>query len=343
MKKLRQFLLLFFFLCIVVLLVVLIYHIRIERLPFHLAFYSACKDLLYVIPVNGAISVLWSLVFKSPIDIQFPVRDSTLNFKIVMFVFIMLFSTFMFQEWFIPKLYDFVKLTEVLKEKNLKGVRIRDDSGADFKMSEFNRLVYMPVRRNIAFSTGNSYVYFEKMYDGNGAYYVEGFRFIAYTKGEEIDYIISSSYAKIVGYLLYAVNPIYYQYSNGQFSTAKKISGIKKIVLMYNPSGIYSLADEATGSIVSLIDVALNSDYVLNSRVSFYRVGNVVFNRIAYYLIIIFMMILSSAFGMAFRNRRLLQGDYIQTAAFYLLSLFMVVLYYDTLIAFLNFLYGFFI
>jgi hypothetical protein len=266
--------------------------------------------------------------------------ERTLNFKITVFLLLVAAGTFILQEFALPSMYDNISYGEKLKMTGFKAAP-GDTTGENFSMSEFSQTGSMKSRNNIAFSTGNSYIYFEKMFDGRGSYYVEGFSFISYNSNKELDFVITSDNAKIVSDLIYMVNPVYFDYYRGAVYTVKRINGIKKIVLAYRPAGIFALSSDAVPDTVSLVNVFLYSDFAFNSGVNFYRLGNIVFDRVSYYIILFLMMILASTFGAAFRNMRLVSRDYLQTAAFYAVSFFIVALVYDSLSQAVNLIYSF--
>lgn len=246
-----------------------------------------------------------------------------------------------FQELAVPRLYDSAGLQSNLKTEHLSAkIKIRDTSGSKFLISEFDNLKYMSVKKDIAFSMGTSYVYFQKMYNGNGCYYIEGFRLIAYTPKKQIDYIVTAEKAKLIDTDLYAVSPLYYNYSGGKFSNTRKISGIKMIPIVYDADGIFALSSEASSKIASLFEIFRYNDYVYSSKINFFHLGNIVYNKIAYYIALIFLLIITASFGVAFRNLRQLYRDYLQAACFYVLSAAAVALVYDTLASIINMIYG---
>lgn len=255
-------------------------------------------------------------------------------------MFLVILSAFLYREAAIPAMYDFISYNEMLKSRGIVlKTPVKDTTGDKFSISEFDNLGAMKVRSGIAFSTGTSYIYFNKMYDGNGAYYVEGFRFINYKEGKEPDFIISARYAKIFEDFIYVVNPYYYEFSGRAVKTAKQIRGIKIIVLPYRPSGIFALSAVDVPESISLIKVFYYNDYVFNSGLSSPALSNIIFNRLGYYIILVLMLIICSTFGSAFKNMRSLNREYLQTAAFYLISFFMVSLCYDTLAQVVNMIY----
>ncbi len=341
MKKLNSFIGLFIVITLFITVLSLFYYLRFEKITSLWLFYSICNELIFTMPVSASLSILWPLVFRDRSEVNNPVSRSAVPFNATVFMFIIMALAFLFQEFGIPKIYNWISFHETLKSKGITNpVAVKDTTGEKFSLSEFNQVNYMPVKYNIAFTSGNSFIYFDKMYDGSGAYYVEGFRFFGFTGNKQLDYIITADYAKIVDDILYAVNPMFHQYSKGTPASSKRINGVKNIIMIYQPAGIYALSSESSSGPVSLIDVFLYNDYVFNSGINFFHIGNIIFNKIAYYIILIFMMVLSSTFGSAFKNQRLLHREYIQTASFYIISFFIITLCYDTLAAAVNMIYS---
>src|SRR5208283_4828735 len=147
-----------------------------------------------------------------------------------------------------------------------------------------------------AFSMGNSYVYFGKMFNGNGSYYIFNLRIVSYNPNMMLDNIISADRAKIYEDEILAVSPYYFTFSGNRYAGGRQLYGIKKIPLLYSADGIYNLSSESTGKVASLADVFLNSEYVFSSKINFFHLGNIIFNKISYYIILAFMMILASSF-----------------------------------------------
>lgn len=341
MRKFNSFFGYFILLSIFIIIISAVFHVKIEKMDGIWILYYTSLDLLNYIPVITGLCILWPLVFRSKSDIQNPVSNTTLGFFVIMFIFIIMGGVFAFQELAVPKLYEFISHQAMLKEKNLNmKVKFTDVTGVKFSMAEFNNLKYLPVKNDIAFSMGKSYAYFQKMYNGSGSYYIEGFRLIAYNSKNQLDYIVAAEYGKISEGDLYAVNPVYYEYRGGIFSKTQKITGIKKIPIVYDANGIYALSSESTAKIAGLIDIFMYNDYVYDSKINFFHLGNIVFNKIAYYISLIFVLIICASFGAAFQNLRPLYREYFQTACFYVLSALSVALLYDTLVAVVNMIYG---
>lgn len=341
MKKLNSFILNFLLLSFFVILLSAVFHIRFEKVAQIWLLSTVGQDLLFFLPVNAALSVLWALVIRDKSEAQAPVSKATQSFMIIVYFFIILGAAFILQEVGIPKLYQNALYQADLKSKKivLKS-KITDTTGTKFSMKEFEQVRKMPVRENIAFSMGNSLVYFGKMYDGGGSFYVNQFRLIAYNNKRQLDYILTSENAKIVDDEIHSVSPMFYQYKGGELVSSRKISGIKKVPVMYGADAVYAISSEASTKMASLIDIFLYNDYVYGSKISFFHLGNIVFNKVAYYIILFFMLIIASAVGSAFRNQRLLYRDYIQTVCFFILSGFLTFAIYDTCVAAVNMIYG---
>lgn len=319
----------------------LIYHLRIEKLDGLWLIISVAQDLVIYLPPAAALSFLWGLVFRGKNESQ-PPSQAVTTFFAILYILVMISATFAFQEVLVPRLYDMASYRSMLERNKLDTkVTISDTTGAKFTMKEFANLKYMDSRENIAFYMGMNLVYFEKMYNGNGSYYVKGMRFIAFTTNGRLDYILTSENAKIADNNILSVSPVYYGYGrNGDIVQVKRTDGIKKIPLEYDPDALFRLTTDYKVRTASLLDVFLYSDYIFGSRLDYYRIGNLVFNKLSYYIILILLLVLAVSFGSVYRNQRPVNKDFAQAAAFYLASFFLTVLAYDILVAFSNMIYG---
>lgn len=320
----------------------IVYHIKIEKLSQFWALPYVLQDYLALFPLIAALSLLWPMVFRSKNEMQNPESPVSVNFFVVIYFFLSLGVSFAIQELAIPKLYEYAGYQDVLKTAGVKKApRIKDETGAKFTMAEFSKVRLMPRKENLAFGMGRSCVYFQKMYNGNGAYYVENFRFIAYTQKNQIEYILTADWAKIVSTELMVVNPRYFEYSGGRLVKSRKIDGIKRIALSYEPEAIYALSSESTAKVASLIDLFLYTDYVYSSKINFYHLGNLVFNKIAYYISLTLILIIIASIATVFKNQRpIVLQEYPHAAAFILLSIAGTALIYDTLAAAATMIYG---
>lgn len=342
MKKFNSFLLYLILLNVFVLVIGMIYHIRVEKLDKIWLLYRMSLDVVFFLPLNASLAIFWPLIFRDKAEMQNPISKTTLGYFTILYIFITLGIGFAFQEILVPVLYNRADYLTTLKENKLEApkVRIKDTTAEKFQAVEFNNVRFMPMKENIAFSMGNSFVYFEKMYDGSGSYYIQNFRIISYTAKKQIDYIVSGDRGKLVDGELYALSPFYFAYAGGQLSSVKRMDGIKKIPIVYDADGIFALSSEATAGIASLVDVFKYSDYIYNSKINFYHLGNIVFNKVAYYILLAVMLILAVSFGSSLRNQRQIQREYVQTGAFFIVSFALTAILYDTLVSVINMIYG---
>lgn len=339
MRKMSRYLLYLIVLTVFVTVMSGVIHFYFEKADGLWALYRIANDYLYYIPIITSLSILWPLVVKSRSEAQSP--PAAQGFFTLVYIFAVLAGSVVFQELAVPKLHGLAVDSAVVKAKNIRSLRTEPDkTGKKFSVQEFYRLSSRPSRDNIAFAMGNSYLYFQKMTDGNGAFYVTGFRMISYTPQKKLDYVLASTYAKIVDQELLAVNPVYQQYSGGKMTFSKRVSGVKSVPLIYDPAGIYALSSIGTSRSASLIDIFLYNNFVYSSKINFHQLGNSVFNKIAYYISVILILIIVSSFGSAFASRRALSRDYFQTVCFYAVSFGAVSFLYDILISVINMIYG---
>lgn len=303
--------------------------------------YSVALDFLYYIPIITSLSILWPLVIKSRKEAEAGVTPAATGFFIIVYIFGVMAGCIAFQEVAVPGLYEMAKYQSTMKQA---GIRLpkntTDKTGKKFSVSEFYNLGALPSKGNIAFAMGNSYVYFQRMYKKGGSYYVTGFRMIGYNNsGKAIEKVTASSYAKIVDDEAILVNPVVQKFSGGKLVSSGR-SGNKSVPLIYDATGIYNLSSDSSSKASSLIDIFRYNNYVYSSKINFFHVGNMVFNKIAYYISVILILILVSSFGSAFRSQRPLYRDYFQTICFYAVSFAGVAVVYDILIAIVNTVYG---
>lgn len=316
-------------------------HVIVEKKDVVWLLYSVALDYLYYIPIIASLSILWPLVIKSRKEAESGVTPAATGFFIIVYIFGVMAGCLAFQEVAVPGLYEMAKY-----QSNMKQARIRlpkqmsDRTGKKFDVSEFYNLNALPSKGNVAFAMGNSYVYFQRMYKKGGSYYVTGFRMIGYREGgKAIEEVLASTYAKIVDDEVILVNPVVQKFSGGKLVSSSR-PGKKVVTLIYDAAGIYNLSSDSTSKASSLIDIFRYNNYVLSSKVNFFHVGNMVFNKIAYYISVILILILVSSFGSAFRSQRPLTRDYFQTICFYAVSFAGVAVVYDILIAIVNTVYG---
>ena len=331
--------------CLLVLMFVivisLIYHLKVDKISQLWLLYTVAQDILQYIPLTAGLGIFWGLVIRSRDEAQNPIPISVTSINIIFYIIIMMAGSILFQELLIPKIYNMANYQMILKDNKLMDQKkIKDITGSKFTITEFNNLKYMDVKNNIAFFVGNSIIYFEKMYNGNGSYYINGFRFIAYNKKNQLDFILTSKYAKIVDNELYSVNPTFFGYTNGKLDLIKIVNSNKKIPIGYQADALYNLTSDYRIKVVSLIDIFMYNDYIYNSSINLYRLGNIVFNKLSFYITLIILLIISSITGMKFRNQRLVNKDYFLIICFYIVSTLSMFICYDILISIANMVYG---
>jgi hypothetical protein len=341
MKKFNTFVLWAILFSLIVIVFSGLYHVRIEKLSQIWLPYTIGIDLLFYLPLIAALSVLWPIVFRSKAEMQNPPSPATASFFMLLYIFVMIGAAILLQEVALPKFYENAVFQKQLKDQGLSLKRPYQDKTAEkFSMAEFDQVYRMPAKENIAFSMGNSYVHFEKMYNGGGSYYIKGAKIIAYNNKKQLDYIITAAYAKLLEGELYAVSPTYFEFRQGQLSQSKRIGGVKKIPIIYDSDGIYNLSSEGTSKMASLVDIFLYNTYVYSSKINFFHLGNIVFNKMAYYIVLAILLLIASSFGAGYKNKRPLNKEYLQAACFFVLSLFVMAFLYDSLIEAVNMIYG---
>jgi hypothetical protein len=342
MRHFTSFLANFLFLLLFVILISVFCHFRIDGQKGLWLLYSISQDLLLYLPLTAALGILWGLVVRDKSEAQLPVPVSVTTLFVILYILVMIASAFLFQELLIPKIYEQASYRDMLQDRKIEVKdKIKDTTGEKFKMSEFDKLPMMEARQNIAFMIGSSLVYFEKMYDGNGAYYIEGFRFIAYNTNQKLDYILTSRRAKWTEGEILTIDPVYTGYTSGnQISQVKTIQGIKKVPVSYSADAAFHLSSDHRVRHASLVRIFMHNDYIYGSNLNLYRIGNIVFNKIAYYIILIVLLVTASAVGMRWRNQRLVGKDFFPLVCFYVVTFLSMVLFCDILYSLANMVYG---
>jgi hypothetical protein len=325
MKKFGRYILYVILLSVFVLAVSAVNHALFEKLQLVWLFYQMAVDYLYYIPIIAGLSILWPLVIKGRSEIEASITPAATGFFIIVYIFAVIAGCVAFQEIAVPALYENAKFQTGLKAMNIRaGKPVGEKSGKYFNYSEFDKLGGLPYKNNIAFAMNDSFVYIKRMVKSGGNYYVFGFKMITYQKGgKAVKSAFSRDRAKIVN-------------DEVLFSNAKGDS----VPLIYDANGIYNLSKDSSYKESSLIDIFRYNNYVTDSKINFYHVGNMVFNKIAYYITVILILIILSSFGSAFRSQRSLFRDYIQTVCFYVISFAGVALMYDILISIVNMVFG---
>lgn len=341
MKKFGRYIVYLIVLSLFVITMSLIIHVLIEKKDMVWLFYSVALDFLYYIPIITSLSILWPLVVKSRKEAESGVTPAATGFFIIVYIFAVMAGCVAFQEIAVPGLYEMAKNQAGQKQGRFRFAKQTSDrTGKKFSVSEFYNLGGLPSKSNIAFAMDKSFIYFQKMIKKGGSYYVTGFRMITYKEGgKAIDQVLACSYAKIVNDEAFLVNPVVQKFSGGKMVSSGRV-GIKSVPLIYEADGIYNLSSESSSKASSLIDIFRYNNYVYSSKINFFHVGNMVFNKIAYYISVILILILVSSFGSAFRSQRPLYRDYFQTICFYVISFAGVAVVYDILIAIVNTVYG---
>lgn len=341
MRHFTSFIANFFILLVFILLISTIYHVKVDQLKELWLAYSITQDLLLYMPLMAALGILWGLVIRDKTEAQMPIPSSVTTLFVIVYILVMSGGAFLFQELLVPKIYDMASYRDMLRDRKITlKDKIQDTTGAKFKLSEFDSLPKLETRQNLAFMIGGSLVYFEKMYDGKGAYYIEGFRFIAYNTNKKLDYILTSRRAKWTEGQIYAIDPVYTGYSGGSISTVKNIQGVKKVPVSYSPDAVFHLPSDHRVRHASLVRIFMHNDYIYGSNLNLYRIGNIVFNKIAWYIILIVLLVTASAVGMRWRNQRLVGKDYFPLVSFYAVTFLSMVIFCDILFSLANMVYG---
>jgi hypothetical protein len=244
-------------------------------------------------------------------------------------------------EFAISRLEEMAYHSSMVQKQDTSRERLTDETGDKFTLSEFRNLRLYPFKENVTFMMGRALVNMGKLYNADGIFYITDLKVIAYDTNKNIDYIVAGQYAKVVDNQIVVHNPTYYEYSRGRIRSTKELREKRNIPLIYNIKGVYSLSSKEQLRDISMLNIILYYEYVYGSKINFQRIGNVIYNKVSYYVIMIFLLIVCSSAGWAMRNTRITQTkDIFQMVSFYIVSFVVVTLCYDLLIRMMNMIYG---
>lgn len=340
MKKIPRFILLFVILLVFCAVLGSIYLIKVTHvdqmwLPYHLL-----STVATYLPLISALSILWSLVFKDKNEVAKPKSGLMLSF-----LFYTIFTAAAgvgLNEFALPAVYDHNQQTLRLEKLGVDKLPVLlDTSGTNFTASEMDKAKYYLYKDHIAFAMGTVMVSMGKLYNAGGTFYVDDLKIVAYTTNGNLDYVITSRYAKEADGKLVALNPIYYDYSGGSLVSKKQITGRRAIPLLYNIHAIYDISSFSEMKDVNMISVMMYNDFVYHSKLNLFRLGNIVYNKVAYYVILIFLMIIASSLGWSMQSvRAITKRDVFQVISFYIVTFFLAFGAFDLLVKCANMIYA---
>lgn len=338
MKRIPKFLLFFVFLIIFVAVASFIFHSRIEKIKDIWLLYTILKDLMRFFPLLTTLAILWSQVFQNKGG-----ASSERGGGISTFLFYTIFSTvvaFAVNEVLIVQIYEstnhkvFLQKYKMDKPPSLHNVKPDQFSSAEMKIA-----MYYPHKDNVTFAMGRAIVSIDRLYKVKNTFYMEGVKVIGYNQNLKLDYIVNATYGKLIGDHIAIINATYYEYFNNALSKAMIVKSENKIPIVYDMNAVYHLSSPLKE--VSLLNVILNQDFIFGSKINFYQLSNRIFNKIAYYIIMIVLLIFSYSISNSLRNERTLKvGDIFQVLSFYVVSFVLLALTYDMLIRLVNMVYA---
>ncbi|OHD57242.1 MAG: hypothetical protein A2Y33_14825 [Spirochaetes bacterium GWF1_51_8] len=339
MKKVPKFLLFLLGLLLFVSLASLIYHLRVDKIDQTWLFYVIMQDISRFLPLITPLSIVWSLVFRGTGQTT---NADKLGFLFTFFFYVIFTAaaSFAMNELLIPYLHESASHKALLaqtQEKippSLKGV-VFDK----FDYSEVKNLKYFLHKNNVAFMMGRVAVSFDKIYKAGPYFYMEGVRFLGFDKNNKLNYIINAQYGKYSAGKIMLLSSKFIEYQNNSISKDLKMADSKSVPVVYDMAAVYHLSNPVKE--ISMLEVFLNSDYVFESQYNFLQVGNLIFNKISYYIILTILLIFSSSAGWAFRNQRPVSiRDIFQAVSFYVVSFIVVAFSLDMLIRLANMIYS---
>ncbi len=339
MKKIPRFILIFIILLIFTLLISFIYLMKVTHTDKLWISYHLLQTLANYLPLIAALSILWSLVFKNKNEVAKPKSGVMLSF--LFYTIFTVAAGIGLNEFALPTIYEHNQQTIRMDKLNIDTLPgLVDLGGTNFNASVMDKARKFLYKDNIAFAMGTVMVSMDKLYNARGNFYVEDLKVVAYTTNGSLDYVITAKYAKEVGGQLIALNPIYYEYTGNTLVSKKYITGRRAIPLLYNIRAIYELSSFREMRDVNLLNVMLYNDFVFHSRLNLFRLGNIVYNKVGYYVILVFLLILASSLGWNMQNvRAVTQKDVFQIISFYLISFFLAFGAFDLFVKLINMVY----
>ncbi len=340
MKKIPRFLLIFIALLILSVAGALLYHWKISQVDPGWLLYESLLSVLTYLPLIASVSVLWSLVFKAPNEMN--VGDNAFILQFLFFIIFNLSFAFAINEIALPAMEQNIVYNKIIKKSGLKEKpRLKDVQEGKIKAAEIKNLKYFPYKENIAFSMGRAVVSMERLYKADSIFYIQNMKIFGYDKNQKLYYIITTPFAKEVGGQMLTLNPAYFDVSGGSVRRTKSIQGQKIIPLIYDVNAIYQLSPGSDNRSVSLVNIVRYQDFIFNSHINFHYISGLVYSKISYYMLLIVLMIVSSSMGKVLKNQRATTGkDIVRVIFSYAVSLLLMVLSYDMLVRLSNMIQG---
>lgn len=330
MKKIPGFILMFIGLIVFTAAASFAYHIAVEKLEKLWLLYSVLIDIERYFPLVCTLSVVWTLVFRSKGEMSTPNQKSGVFLNFIFYTIFGLLFAFANSELAIPKIYENASYQSSLEAMGIKQTPPAKATTLSISPDEFQTLKGYPVKNNVVFMMGRTLISVDRMVNTGGNLYLIGVHFIGYTTNDNIGYILTGRYAKYVDGNIRMLDSVYYEVKDYKMVKSIRIDKPKDIPTIFDIRAAYALhpADKH----LSLIDLFIYNDFIFASRINYFQLGNLVYNKIGYYSILILMLIFSVSVSWALRNQRLVGlKDGFQIVSFYLVSFLVVALGYDLL------------
>lgn len=345
--KFPKFLLIFILLFVFVFIGSGVYEFKFAATEKPWLLYESLSNVLSYLPVLAALSILWALVFKDKEEEQgfgqsgSQVKGSSLMMSFLLFTLFNFVFAFLISELALPKLYEYSQIKSVLAEEELKSLpELTGAESDEIFVSDFTKLKNYPHKDDVSFARGTVIFYFESFYKAGSDYYIKGLTVYGYTNSV-LDYIITADYARVEDDVILAKDAVFLDYLSGKFNKKTTYSGqTKEVPIVFDTSAVYSLSCVEEVRDISLIDVFWHNDFIYFSKVNHFRLGNLVYTKIAYYIILILMIMISVSVGQSSENLRVVTKEIFQTVSFYIASVIITCAAYDLLVEFANMLYS---
>lgn len=339
MKKIPKFILIFLILFVFANVLSFLYFWKIQEIEMMWMPYHMIRQFLVFLPLIASISILWSLVFKEKTEAVKPKSGAVLFFFFyTFFAFVIAFGL---SEFLMSFTYQKVMQKNLLNQYEVtEAPEIESGSDDIISKDQFDNLKYYLHKDDVSFAMETVMVYMEELYNVKGNYFIKGLQIIAYATNQKIEYIISAEYAREYENALYILDPVYYEYSRGKLDTKTTIQGVKTVRLIYDIEGIYNTFPLQDIKDVNLLNIILYNDFVYLSKINLFRMSNITYNKLAYYVILILLIILSVSIGWSIQNIKIVKREIFQMICFYILSFIIVTAAYDILIKLSNMIYG---
>ncbi len=301
----RLFNMILFLLGFILLTVVLtaIYQLKVVGVHIYELSYQILLTLKMILPILLSTSLFCGLVFSNSYLSQ-NVKGTLLS---VLFFFILGMAFYIFvAEFLTPLTFNKTRQQKILSHYGQKKPPIKNDiSGANFRLKEFSFTKYYPSRKNIVFRSDNHVFSIGQLTRINQVFYIRNIRIFAYNSHNNLEYSVFADYAKLISQEIHLYQPDYIKYDiAGRPSNIRHIKEIKTIPLNYEANALWTFPNDQDFGEFNLFAALTYGDYLLNSGIRFFRLGNQIYNKITTLISLLILLIMVAAAGQTFELKK---------------------------------------